>query len=126
MFKDKRPYGRGFHPAKILFFLLVFIGFALLLGAIVMLLWNAILPDLVGVKPLGIWQAIGLLLLSRILFGGFRFGGPFGAKRSAKRKYWKEKWMNMNDAEKEEMRKKWKERCGPKKRRSDQKEDDII
>lgn len=51
------------------------------LGSLVMLLWNAILPALfTGVRPIGYLQALGLLVLSRILFGGFR-GGPGGWHR---------------------------------------------
>lgn len=42
----------------------------------VMLLWNCLLPDLfAGVSRIGYWQALGLLVLSRILFGGLRGGG---------------------------------------------------
>lgn len=44
---------------------------------IVMQLWNGLLPDLfAGVSRIGYWQALGLLVLSRILFGGLRGGGP--------------------------------------------------
>jgi len=39
-------------------------------GAAVMLLWNAVLPDIIGVASINFWQALGLLALSRILFGG--------------------------------------------------------
>ena len=43
---------------------------------IVMQLWNCLLPDLfTGVSRIGYWQALGVLLLSRILFGGLRGGG---------------------------------------------------
>ena len=38
-------------------------------GAIVMLLWNALLPDIFGFISLNFWQATGLLVLCRILFG---------------------------------------------------------
>lgn len=44
---------------------------------IVMQLWNCLLPDLfTGVSRIGYWQALGVLLLSRILFGGLRGCGP--------------------------------------------------
>ncbi len=84
------------------------IAFALLFGLIVMWLWNAILPSLLGVHMLtSFWQALGLLVLSRILFGGFfkggsrHRGGPF---------MWKEKWMNMSDEEKLKFQDEWKRR----------------
>ena len=45
------------------------------LSWVVMLLWNCLLPDLFsGVRPIGYWQALGVLVLSRILFGGLRGG----------------------------------------------------
>jgi membrane protein implicated in regulation of membrane protease activity len=43
-----------------------------ILGAIVMLLWNALIPDLFGGPAVGYWQSVGLLLLSHILLGGAR------------------------------------------------------
>lgn len=52
------------------------------LGLLVMSLWNALLPAILGVKAIGFWQALGILLLSRILFGGLGFRpGMFGAHR---------------------------------------------
>ena len=38
-------------------------------SAITMLLWNAFLPDIFGIVSINFWQALGLLALSRILFG---------------------------------------------------------
>jgi len=49
--------------------------------AIVMLLWNALIPSIVGWTTINFWQAAGLMILCRLLLGGFgRFGkfGPFG------------------------------------------------
>jgi len=45
--------------------LFVFVG-----GEVVKLLWNWLAPDLFGWRPITFWQALGLLLLCRILFGG--------------------------------------------------------
>jgi hypothetical protein len=45
-----------------------------LFSLIVMLLWNAVMPDLVGVGSLTYLQAAGILLLGRILFGGQALG----------------------------------------------------
>ena len=45
-------------------------------GQAVKLLWNWLLPPLFGWPAVSFWQALGLLVLSRILFGGFgRHGG---------------------------------------------------
>jgi len=57
---------------------LVLVGIAAL-GWVVMALWNWLLPELFfGVKEIDYVQAMGVLLLSKILFGGFRghCGGP--------------------------------------------------
>jgi len=54
------------------------VGFALLAlagGWIVSQLWNWLLPTLFGFPTVTIWQALGLLALTRILFGGFGGGG---------------------------------------------------
>ncbi|HEV2399292.1 MAG TPA: hypothetical protein VGS27_20265 [Candidatus Sulfotelmatobacter sp.] len=52
--------------------LFLFIG-----GEVVMRLWNWLLPPLFGWRTLGFWQALGLLALCRILFGGLgHHGGP--------------------------------------------------
>jgi hypothetical protein len=60
---------------KLFFFgplaILGFAVFTAVVGAIVRLLWNALLPPLFGWPAVTFWQALGLLVLSRILFGGF-------------------------------------------------------
>jgi hypothetical protein len=40
-----------------------------------MLLWNWLAPELFGLRLVSFWQALGLLALCRILFGGFGVGG---------------------------------------------------
>jgi hypothetical protein len=42
-------------------------------GFVVMLLWNWLTPHLFGWKVIGFWQAVGLVALSHVLFGRFRF-----------------------------------------------------
>jgi hypothetical protein len=53
--------------------LFIFIG-----GTAVQLLWNWLMPAMFGWRELTFWQALGLLALCRILFGGF--GGPRGKR----------------------------------------------
>lgn len=59
------------------------IAFIAIGGTLVRLLWNALLPPLFGLSAISFWQALGLLALSRILFGGFsmRGCGPRGYMR---------------------------------------------
>lgn len=44
--------------------------------AITMLLWNALLPDIFGLTTITFWQALGLVILSKILFSGFARSRP--------------------------------------------------
>jgi hypothetical protein len=44
-------------------------------GQLVMQLWNWLMPSLFGLPELTFWRAVGLLALSRILFGGMGMGG---------------------------------------------------
>ena len=57
--------------------------FAFLGGEVVKLLWNWLLPPLFGWREVTFWQALGLLVLCRILFGGFGMhrGGPSKIRR---------------------------------------------
>ena len=90
-----------------------FAGALLAFGAIVMGLWNAILPAVLGVKTISFIQALGILLLSKILFGGF--GNRGGWKRGGDHNWkntMKEKFGNMTPEEREKFKAEWKNRCG--------------
>ena len=39
-------------------------------GGVVLQLWNWLLPSLFGWRQITFWQALGILALCRILFGG--------------------------------------------------------
>jgi uncharacterized membrane protein YgcG len=58
-----------------------FIVFMFVGGILVQWLWNWLLPDIFGLRRVTFWEALGLLALSRILFGGFSKGG--GSRRSS-------------------------------------------
>ncbi len=58
--------------------------------AVVMLLWNALIPSIVGWTTINYWQAAGLMILCRLLLGGFgRFGkwGRGGAFRDRRKDF---------------------------------------
>ena len=98
-------------PIKFLFFLTL-IGLVIaLVGWLIQFLWNTILVGAIGVKELSFWEAVGLFILSRILFGGLFWGRGPKKWKSHKRKAWKEKWMNMSEEERLAFKEKWKERC---------------
>ncbi len=95
-------------------FLMLFIVGVLVFGAVVMFLWNAVLPAVVGVKGITFLQALGILVLSKILFGGFgRGGGWRGGRGHELRGRMKEKWSKMTPEERENFKAEWGRRCGP-------------
>ena len=76
---------------------------------VVMQLWNWLLPSLFGLRQINFWQALGLLALSRILFGGF--GRP-GFGRIGIRRRLMERWDTMTPEERERFRQGLRGRCG--------------
>jgi len=92
--------------------ILVFGSLAVLVfGFVVMSLWNAILPAVLGVKAISFLQALGILLLSKILFGGFR-GGCGARHRNGRWMEMKQKFAGMTPEEREKFKAEWKNRCG--------------
>jgi len=74
-------------------------------------LWNGILVEVLGVKVITYWQALGILVLAKILFGGFphRRGGPCG--------HWRERmlskhWESATPEQREKMRDEMRRRFG--------------
>jgi len=94
---------------RYLFFWVAIPAFIFALAGVVMGLWNAILPPVLAVRPLTYWQALGLLVLCRILFGGLHFR-PWGGHRPGQWG-WNEKWANMTEEERQQLRQRWQERC---------------
>lgn len=76
----------------------------------VMLLWNSLVPELFRGPPLQYWQALGLLLLSRILFGGLR--GRGGWHGHWRQRMWRERWESMTPEERTRLREHFQTRCG--------------
>ena len=71
---------------KIALFVLLAIAMFFAVSAIVMVLWNHLLPEILGVKAITFWQASGILILSKILFGGFHRKKGFGREKFQKLK----------------------------------------
>jgi Ca2+/H+ antiporter, TMEM165/GDT1 family len=87
-------------------FILLFIIFApiaiFLFGSLVQWLWNDVLVPVLHISPVTFWQAIGILVLSKILFSSFSGG--------SRRDYRKERmmWSNMTPEQKEKFREEWR------------------
>lgn len=92
------------------------IGIALLattlLSSLVMLLWNNVLVVVLGLHAVTFWQAAGILVLSKILFGGFRGGGGWRHRGGPWKKELREKWHNMSPEEREKLQEKLRGRFG--------------
>ncbi len=87
---------------------LALVGFALFIalgGALVMLLWNWLVPALFGWRHITFWQALALLALCRILFGSVGFRG--GSTRPSFRRRMAERWEKMTPEEREKCRQRY-------------------
>lgn len=83
--------------------------FVLLFGWVTMFLWNYLIPPLFNGPAINFWQALGLLLLSKILLSGFGGRGAHTGMRWKQRYYEKLSAMSPEDRErfKARMREKW-------------------
>jgi hypothetical protein len=84
----------------------VFVG---LFGLVVKSLWNWLMPALFGVRSITFWQALGVLILSRILLGGFR-GGRSHHRHSKARLI--DRWERMTPEERAKFRERLRHRWG--------------
>ena len=93
--------------------LLLFIALG---GEIVRQLWNWLLPSLFGWRQITFWQALGILALCRILFGGFgSHGSGHSNVRRRMRDRMADRWEHMTPEEREKFRQSILARygCGP-------------
>ena len=98
----ERWVGRG---VKIL---MIGIMAVVVFGFVVMSLWNWLAPAVFGARTINFWQALGILILSKILFGGFRGrpgSGHWRRRMSAR-------WEQMTPEEREKFRQGMAGRCG--------------
>jgi hypothetical protein len=93
-----RWVGRGI---KALLVVLALLG---IVSLVLMALWNALVPELFHGPRIGFEQAVGLLVLSRLLFGSWR--GPGGPGHWRRRR-----WERMTPEERERVTA-WAGRCG--------------
>ena len=88
---------------------LAVVGIALFValgGILVEQLWNWLGPELFGWREITFWQALGLLVLCRILFGGLGHHGPRRGRRMRRR------WEEMSPEERERLRHSVRDCCG--------------
>ncbi len=78
-------------------------------GFVVMSLWNWLAPAVFGLRIITFWQALGILILSKVLFGGFRGRPGYGGHW---RRRMNERWQQMTPEEREQFRQGMFSRCG--------------
>ena len=86
---------------KVLKLVLIGIVGVTAVGFIVMGLWNWLAPAVFGWRAITFWQALGMFLLIKILFGEFR-GGP--GRHDRWRRRMRERWEAMTPEEREKLR----------------------
>lgn len=92
---------RNFRLFKVVKILPILIVGIFAFGYFTMTLWNGLMPAIFGLKTVTFWQALGLVALGKLLFGGFHRhgGGPRGWKR-----HMADRWANMTPEEREKFR----------------------
>jgi hypothetical protein len=83
--------------------ILALVLFTFIGGEVVLRLWNWLLPPLFGWRPITFWQAVGLIVLCRILFGGFgrHSSGRYNFRR---RMSMEQRWGQRTPEERERFR----------------------
>jgi hypothetical protein len=89
---------RIFHVLRVI--AIVMVAFVVF-GFVTMHLWNWLMPAIFGLRAISFVQGLGLVILSKILFGGFHRhgGGPRGWRRNMQ-----ERWAQMTPEERDRLR----------------------
>jgi hypothetical protein len=93
--------------ARFVFIPIMAAAFLSLVSLLVMLLWNNLLPQIIHVEPVNFWQAAGIFILCKLLFGFGRMGG-FGRDKMHFKQRLAERVKTMTPEERE----RFKERLG--------------
>jgi hypothetical protein len=104
-------------PYKFILFPLGGAAILSLVSFVVMQLWNCLLPGILHVTAITFWQAMGIFILCKILFGFGKGGRGFGGHNGAPwmRHKMEERFKNMSPEERERFKQKMSDRmCGPR------------
>ena len=101
VFFGKNPVMKGFKIAGMVVFGIIAAAiFALVFGYFVMLLWNWLMPLIFGITAITYWQAFGVVILAKLIFGAVGRGGrPHGPSHWKKRNP-SDKWDMKNGPDK--------------------------
>jgi len=87
-----RRHGFWYVTGSIITGVIIAAAFAVVFGALVMVLWNWLLPGIFGLGTIGYWQGFGLVLLAKLLFGGTGYKGTGTDRHKYADKYWYRKY----------------------------------
>lgn len=107
---------------RFIFMLAMAAAFLSLVSFVVMLLWNNLLPEIIHVQAINFWQAAGIFILCKLLFGFGRMGG-FGRDRRQFKNQLEDRIKTMTPEEREKFKEKLANRkfwCGEKMNRPDE------
>lgn len=100
---------KPYRLVKLIVFFIVVAPIAIFIfGGVVMLLWNNALVPVLHVSTVTFWQALGILVLSKILFSSF--SGGRGRSYPTWRQRIQQKWNNMRPEEREQFKQRWEDR----------------
>ena len=99
-----------FYKGRFVFFPIIGAALLSLVSYVVMILWNNLLPEILNVNAITFWQAMGIFILSKILFGFGKGGGRMGG--GWKRQRMAEKFKQMTPEQQEQFKEKMRHwRC---------------
>ena len=101
------------YRGRFVFIPLAVAAFLSLISFVVMQLWNNLLPDILHVGVITFWQAMGLFVLCKILFGFGKGGRPGWGGGGGKymRARMSERFKNMSPEDQERFKAKMKDHC---------------
>jgi hypothetical protein len=108
--------------ARFIFIPIMAAAFLSVVSLVVMLLWNNLLPEIIQVKAINFWQAAGIFILCKLLFGFGRMGG-FGRDKMHFKNGLTERIKTMTPEERERFKDRMGSRmfdCGEKINRGDE------
>lgn len=79
---------------KVVFMIIAAILFLLLFGYGFMLLWNWLMPEVFGLPILSYWQAVGVLVMAKLLFGSFEGMNSKKSSRKSHKRHKRGRWHN--------------------------------
>jgi hypothetical protein len=99
-----------FYEKRFLFMPFCVAAILALVSYVVMQLWNHLLPEILHVEAINFWQAMGIFVLCKILFGfGGKGGG--GAPWMRRKQMLKERLSGMSVEERDRFKQHWQNRC---------------